>query len=118
MSKDVVGTQMTSQYSAYDLHAGYARLHARTLMQTHTRQGKRTYAHSHKFAIFIAFPWQQCFANEPQFLVMRTLRVFVFNRTRWTILGGKRYQADGPLLHLLSTATRCYNDDDMCRQMP
>ena len=38
MSKNVVeteGQQMTSQYGAYALYAGYARLHARTRMHTH-----------------------------------------------------------------------------------
>jgi hypothetical protein len=42
------------------------------------RKATCTHAHTPKFAIFIAVPRQQCFANEPQFLVMRTLRVFFF----------------------------------------
>jgi hypothetical protein len=42
MSKNVVepeGPQMSSQYAAYAFHAGYARLHARTSIDTPTRQG-------------------------------------------------------------------------------
>ena len=38
------GLQMTSQYGAYALHAGLARLHARTGMHTPTRPGNRTHA--------------------------------------------------------------------------
>jgi hypothetical protein len=36
------GPQMTSQYGVYELHAGYARLHARMRMYTPNR------AHTHK----------------------------------------------------------------------
>ena len=50
MSKDMVepeGPQMMSQYGAYVLNTGQARLHACMHM------------HTHKYVIFIAFPWQQ-----------------------------------------------------------
>ena len=57
---------MTSQYGAYKLHAGLARLHTRT----HER------AHTQKCVIFIAFPLQQLFANASQCYVIRTLSVF------------------------------------------
>ena len=43
--------QMTSQYGAYTLHAGLARLHARMRMHTLTRPGShmhaRTRTHAH-----------------------------------------------------------------------
>ena len=48
MSKNVVepeGPQITSQYGAYELHAGKARLHARTRMSTPTRTSTHTDAH-------------------------------------------------------------------------
>jgi hypothetical protein len=48
MSKNMVkseGPQMTSQHGAYALHAGKARLHARTRMHTPMRPGTRTHAH-------------------------------------------------------------------------
>jgi hypothetical protein len=50
MSKNMVeseGLEMTSQYSAYTLHAGKARLHARTRMHTPIRSDDRTHAHTH-----------------------------------------------------------------------
>ena len=46
------GPQMTSQCGAYELHAGKARLHARTRMHMPTRPGTHTharaYAHTHR----------------------------------------------------------------------
>jgi hypothetical protein len=47
MSKNVVdteGPQITSQYGAYALHAGLARLYARMRMYTPTRTATRTHA--------------------------------------------------------------------------
>ena len=47
MSKSVVETerpQMTSQYGAYALHAGLARLHARMRMHAPTRPGTHMHA--------------------------------------------------------------------------
>jgi hypothetical protein len=52
---------MTSQFGAYELHAGLAKLHA------------RTHSHTVQYVILIAFPRQQCFANAPQYCVIRTL---------------------------------------------
>jgi hypothetical protein len=52
MSKNVVeteGPQMTSQYGAYALHAGLARLHARMRMHTPTR----THAHTDQYVILV-----------------------------------------------------------------
>ena len=54
MSKNVVeseGSQMTSQYGAYALHAGLARLRARIHTPTH------------QYVICIAFPQQQWFCE-------------------------------------------------------
>ena len=50
MSKNIVetdGPQMTSQYGAYALRAGLARLHALMRMHTHTRPGTHMHARSH-----------------------------------------------------------------------
>jgi hypothetical protein len=41
------GPRMTSQYGTYELHAGYARLHARTRMHTPMRQGTLMHAYIH-----------------------------------------------------------------------
>jgi hypothetical protein len=63
MSKNVVetkGPQMTSQYSAYALRAGLARLYARTRMYTPTRLGAhmharmRKHAHTDQYCFFTA----------------------------------------------------------------
>jgi hypothetical protein len=67
MSKNTVeteGPQMTSQYGAYALRAGLARLYARTHMHTPTRQGThmnartRKHAHTDQYVIINAFPQQ------------------------------------------------------------
>ena len=50
MSKNMVETeapQMTSQHGAYALHAGVARLHARTRSHTPTRPATRMRARMH-----------------------------------------------------------------------
>ena len=58
---------MTSQYGAYALHAGLARLYARMRMHTPTRPGThmhartRKHAHTDKYVILIVFPQQQWF---------------------------------------------------------
>jgi hypothetical protein len=68
MSKNIMETeqlQMTSQYGAYALRTGLARLYARTRMHTPTRPGnhvharKRMHAHTDQYVILIAFPQQQ-----------------------------------------------------------
>ena len=56
---------MTSQYGAYALQAGLARLHTRMRMQTPKRPGthmnarKRTHARTDRLILLIAFPRQQ-----------------------------------------------------------
>ena len=61
------GPQMTSQYGAYALRTGLARLYARTRMHTPrrpvTRTHTRTRKHSHteQYVILIAFPQKKCF---------------------------------------------------------
>ena len=50
MSKNWVETEglyMTSQYAAYTLHAGLARLHALMRMHTHTRLHTHMHARTH-----------------------------------------------------------------------
>ena len=57
VSKNIVepeGPQMTSQYGAYELHDGQARLHSHTLAPGRTRAPNQ-----HKYVIFIAFLRQQ-----------------------------------------------------------
>ena len=72
MSKNMVEPerpQMTSQYGAYALRAGLARLYVRMRMHTPTRSGIRTHAracmhacmhaHTDQYVILIAFPQQK-----------------------------------------------------------
>ena len=47
---------MTSQYGAHELHAGQARLHARTRMHTPMRLA---HARTHTHVILIVLPRQQ-----------------------------------------------------------
>ena len=58
---------MTSQYGAYALRAGLARLHARMRMHTHIQ----------KYVIIIAFPQHNGFLNAPRCYVIRTLSVLL-----------------------------------------
>ena len=68
------GPQMTSQYGAYALRAGLARLYARMRMHTPTRPGNhmqaRTpkHAHTDQHVILIAFPQQQWFRERASML--------------------------------------------------
>jgi hypothetical protein len=53
MSKNIVGTegsQMTSQYGVYALHAGLARLYARMSVHKLTRPGTQVHARTRKHA--------------------------------------------------------------------
>jgi hypothetical protein len=77
ISKNVVGTegsQMTSQYGAYALRAGLARLYARIRMHTPSRPGidiharTRKHAHRNQYVILIAFPQQQWFRERASVL--------------------------------------------------
>ena len=71
MSKNIVeteGLRMTSQYGAYALRAGLARLYARMSMHRPTRPGTkcthartRKHAHTDQYVILIALPVQQWF---------------------------------------------------------
>ena len=66
---------MTSQYGAYALRAGLARLYVRMRMHTPTRLGThmhartRKHAHTGKLVILIVFPQQQRFRERA--LVLR-----------------------------------------------
>ena len=63
--EETEGPQMTSQYGAYTLQAGLAKLHACMRMHTPTRRGThvhartRTHAHTDQTVIVIAFPRQR-----------------------------------------------------------
>ena len=69
---------MTSQYGAYALRAGLARLYARMRMNTSTSGGNRTHARTHartrkhahtdQYVILIAFPQQQWFRERASLL--------------------------------------------------
>jgi hypothetical protein len=70
MSKNILETEgppMTSQYGAFALRAGLARLHALMRMHTPTRPHthmharKRKHAHTDQYVMLIAFPLQQWF---------------------------------------------------------
>ena len=84
MSKNIVeteGPQMTSQYGAYALRAGLARLYARMHMHTSTRPGNhmhaRTSMHTQdQYVILIAFPQQQWL---PERVIRYTYIVCHFN---------------------------------------
>ena len=89
MSKNMVepeGLQMTSQYGAFALHAGFThsractcyrvRSPAYTRTQTWARMYTRTRAHR-KYVIVIAFALHQRFANAPHCYVIRTLHVLL-----------------------------------------
>jgi hypothetical protein len=72
MSKNMVELEkpeMTSQYCAYELHAGSTKLYARA--RTHTRLGISMHApartHTQKYVVFIAFPRQELFANASEY---------------------------------------------------
>jgi hypothetical protein len=67
---------MTSQYGAYALHAGEARLHARTGMHTPTLPGTHMYAgmHTETKCNTYSFP-----TKVPQYYVIRTLPI-LFNK--------------------------------------
>ena len=75
---------MTSQYGAYALRAGLARLHAGmrmhmpTCLGTHMHARTSKHAHTDQCAILTAFPQQQRFVNAPQYYAMRTLPVLFF----------------------------------------
>jgi hypothetical protein len=64
---DIEGPQMTSQYGAYTLRAGLARLYAPMRMHTPTRPGThmqartRKHAHTDQYVILIAFSQQKWF---------------------------------------------------------
>jgi hypothetical protein len=78
MSKHVVENeepQMMSQYGAYPLRAGLAKLYARMSMLTPTRPGihmhartQRKHAHTDQYVILIAFPRQQRFVKRASVL--------------------------------------------------
>jgi hypothetical protein len=62
---------MTSQYGAYALHAGLARLHARMRVHTTTLAGvlhARTHAHTDQKVMLIAFSRQQSFGESVSIL--------------------------------------------------
>ena len=65
---------MTSQYGAYALRAGLARLYARmrthtpTCPGTHMHARTRKHAHTNQYVILIAFPQQQWFRERASVL--------------------------------------------------
>jgi hypothetical protein len=88
MSKNLVeikGPQMTSQYGAYELRAGLARLHARMSVHTSTRPDihmharTRKHAHTNQYAILIAFPLQQWFRERASVFRYTYIVCLVFN---------------------------------------
>jgi hypothetical protein len=88
MSKNVVVTeksQMTSQYGAYALRAGLARLYARMRLHTPTRlcthMHARKHAHRDKYVILL-FHSDNAFVNAPDCYVIRTLPLLFLLRPR------------------------------------
>jgi hypothetical protein len=85
MSQNVVeteGPQMTSQYGAYALRCGLARLYA--LMRMHTSTRPSTHKHArmrkHAHADQLLFHSNNGFVNAPQYYVLYTLPVLFFLR--------------------------------------
>jgi hypothetical protein len=76
MSKNMAetkGPQMTSQYGAYALRAGLARLYAHALahaawVTTCTHAWTRKHAHTDQYVILIALPQQQWFSERASLL--------------------------------------------------
>ena len=76
MSKNMVeqkGPQMTSQYGAFSLHAGLARLYARARMHTDTL------THADRYVILIAFPQQQWLQEHALMLRYTHIACFVMH---------------------------------------
>jgi hypothetical protein len=78
MSKNTVeteGPRMTSQYGAYAMRTGLARLYARMRMHTPKRSGTHMHArtpkhtHTSQYVILIAFPQQQWFRERATMLL-------------------------------------------------
>ena len=83
---------MTSQYGAYVLRAGLAKLHARMRMHTPTRPGTHvhactrkhahTHTHTHQYVILVYFPQQQRFRERVsalRYTYIACLVIFTFN---------------------------------------
>ena len=94
MSKNIVETekpQMTSQYGAYTLRPGLARLYARISMHTPTRPGthmharKGKHAHTGQYVILIAFPQQQWFREGDSMLRYRHIVCLVNSSIKYTV---------------------------------
>jgi hypothetical protein len=79
------GPQITSQYGAYALRAGLARLYARMRMHTPTRSGThkhprtRKHAHTDQYVILIAFTQQQRFREHASTLCYTYIACLVIN---------------------------------------
>ena len=76
---------MTSQYGAYVLRAGLARLYARISMHTHTRPATQMHARTPKHAqtdqyVILLFHNNNDFVNAPHCCVTRTLPALFFLR--------------------------------------
>jgi hypothetical protein len=82
---------MTSQYGAYALRAGLARLYARMCMHSPTRLGTHMHARTHKHAhtdqyvILIVFPQQQWFRELASMLRDTYFACFVYT-SKWYII--------------------------------
>jgi hypothetical protein len=84
MSKNTVetqGPQMTLQYGAYALRAGFARVYAR--MRTHARTSMHTHANMRYFLLLHS---NNDFVNAPQCYVLHTLPVLL-NIMSWRYMG-------------------------------
>jgi hypothetical protein len=90
MSKNTVetkGPQMTSQYGAYVLRSGLARIHARMRMHTSTHSGihmhahTRKHAHTDQYVILIAFPQQQWLRERASMLCYTYIACLVYHTT-------------------------------------
>ena len=82
------GSQMTSQYGAYALCPGLARLYARMRVKTPTRSGTnaRTHKHVHtdQYVILIAFTQQEWFRQRASILRYTYIASLDFSKVKYT----------------------------------
>jgi hypothetical protein len=116
---------MTSQYGAYALRAGLARLYARMRMQTPTLPGThmqprtRKHANTEQYVYLLLFHSNNGFVNAPQRYVICTLSVLYFKLVL-RISSESKYIFSVSCLHVCNYAKmfsniRCYKQQRECR---
>ena len=105
---------MTSQYGAYALRAGWARLYARMRMHKPMRPGARTHArtrkHAHKpICNTLLFHTNIGFVNAPQCHFVRTLPVlFKIGLAKAELFHADRYRSSRKIMQALCREKRTF----------